>query len=112
MLVRVGTDEDKEIRVPITTYNQEGRKYNRVKTLRPHRFLFGTVERICAEEKEVIKPVLNEEGEVVVDGDGNIVTKVVKPAKLVALVRWAGPKYRTSILPVETLIPAVAEIPQ
>lgn len=91
-------------RVPITTMNRDGRLYHREKLLHPACFLFGTVQAVYEVEHEIRKPVLDEKGPVV-DEDGPV-TEVVRPAKFVALVQWAGPtKYRTSILPLEALQP-------
>ena len=72
--------------------------YHREKTVHKGHFFFGTVEAVYEVEKEVKRKV--------VDEFGLLVTEVVRPPEYTALVRWAGPKYRTSILPVEMLIPA------
>ena len=93
MLVRVGAGVG--LRVPITTVNREGRIYQRERLLSPGHFLFGSVEGIYVEEKKKI----------------DLETGVtIKPAKEVALVRWDGSGYRTSILPVEILTPAAQKI--
>ncbi|MBI2626277.1 MAG: hypothetical protein HYW69_01645 [Candidatus Nealsonbacteria bacterium] len=66
------------------------------------RYLFGTVEAVCKVQPEQTETVMGEKGPVL-DEAGNLVKKVVQDARYTALVRWDGPKYRTSTLPVEML---------
>lgn len=105
ILVRVGGG----IKIPITTANREGRTYEHEKYLKAGRFLFGTTRGLYEVQREIREPVLDEETHepVVDDVTGDPIENIVQPAKYVALVQWAGPKYRTSMLPIEVLKPAI-----
>lgn len=93
MLVRVAVPTQ-GYHVPIETVSSgpRVRYYHREKiSKRPGRFMFGTVESVMTIEREQVDPKTE---------------KVIQPAKRVALVRWAGRRFRTSTLPIEMLIPA------
>ena len=89
--------------VHVTTMNPAG-FYERDKNVPAGRPIFGTVMGIYKESHEVTEPVWE------ADDRGNLVNvgqRIIQPVKFVALVRWDGPKYRTSILPLEKLQPAI-----
>ena len=52
----------------------------------------------------------DEDGNLTYDKDDNVVKELVEPAKFEALVKWDGPRYRTSMLPVEQLTSAAQKI--
>lgn len=92
--------------VYITTMNQCGRFYERDKRIFPGRPIFGTVEGIYEIKREKWEPVRDEDGNLTYDEDDNVVKELAEPAKLEALIEWDGPRYRTSMLPLEMLTPA------
>src|SRR3989338_11572513 len=86
--------------IPVKTVNWgpltgDVREYHRQQTSgQPGRFMFGTVLGIYQGEPAEVKPVLGKDGEPIIDADGKPLMRVIRPAKLIALVRWDGRRYR------------------
>lgn len=101
MMVKI---EERSVDITTTVQTHLGvRVYNRTKNVRSGHFLFGEVTGLYETQREV-RGVVFKEGKPVLDKGGNPKTQVKEPAKYLALIRWAGKKYRTSFLPTERLI--------
>jgi len=102
MQIRVEVPDGGRPGIPVKTVSWgpltgDVREYHRQQTSgQPGRFMFGTVLSIYQGEPAKVTPVLGKDGEPLM--------RVIRPAKLIALVRWNGRRYRTSVLPTEILV--------
>ena len=110
MQIRVEVPDGGRPGIPVKTVSWgpltgDVREYHRQQTSgQPGRFMFGTVLSIYQGEPAKVTPVLGKDGKPIIADDGEPLMRVIRPAKLIALVRWDGRRYRTSVLPTEILV--------